>query len=103
MIEVKTQKRYKCDFCKKRGIKRKMEFHELNCYRNPSRICSKCENVGWIMEDMGDENSTMVKFDCPYCKAFDPKKKAEIEKYEKEKSSAIPQENISLKEPQSLF
>ena len=82
MKEVKTQQRYKCDFCKKRGIKRKMEFHEGICYRNPSRICSYCENVGWKYESAGDENDTQIKVDCPYCKAFDPKKKEEIEKYE---------------------
>lgn len=78
MKEVKTQKRYKCDFCKKRGIKRKMEFHEKNCYRNPNRECSACKNTGKV--SAGDDYNTPV--DCPYCSAFSKEKLAEIEKYE---------------------
>lgn len=81
MIEVKTQKRYKCDFCKRRGIKRKMEFHEVNCYRNPNRVCSTCKNTGKYMQDMGDDNATEVEFDCPYCGAFDKEKLKQIENY----------------------
>lgn len=101
MKEVKTQKRYKCDFCKKRGIKRKMEFHEQNCYRNPSRICSACNNSGKIEEVVEEWNGGFLVdvkklTDCPYCKAFDPKKKAEIEKYEAEKNPPI--ETITSKE-----
>ncbi len=84
MIEVKTQKRYKCDFCKKRGIKRKIEFHESNCYRNPNRVCSKCENVGWTWESAGEEDKigTRVKTKCSYCSAFDPLKIKEIKERE---------------------
>jgi len=81
MKEVKTQKRYKCDFCKKRGIKRKMIFHEQNCYQNPNRLCSYCENDGWKYESAGDENDTQIKVNCPYCSAFDKQKFEDIKKY----------------------
>lgn len=86
MIPVKSQQKYKCNFCKKRGIKRKMEFHEINCYRNSKRLCSYCKNVGWKYESAGDDNDTQIKVDCPYCGAFSKTKLKEIEKYEKEKN-----------------
>lgn len=77
MKEVKTQKRYKCDFCKKRGIKQKMEWHEKNCYQNPNRFCTACDNTKQI--SAGDDYNTPI--DCPYCKAFDKQKFEEIKKY----------------------
>ena len=79
MKEVKTQKRYKCDFCKKRGIKRKMEFHEGICYRNPNRMCVECKNTGKTIMDLEGFRSEV---DCHYCSAFDKKKLEEIEKRE---------------------
>ena len=82
MIEVKTQKRYKCDFCKKRGVKRIVLFHEPNCYRNPNRMCFTCNNTGKYEYDAGDDNSTIVEATCPYCEKFDKQKLEEIEKYE---------------------
>jgi len=85
MKEVKTQKKYKCDFCKKRGIKRKIAWHEGNCYRNPNRICSTCNNTGKYDCDVGDDNGTIVEMDCQYCASFDANKLKEIEEYEKSK------------------
>jgi len=82
MKEVKTQKRYKCDFCKKRGIKRKMEFHEVNCYRNPKRVCSTCNNTGKYDQETGADSPAYIEADCPYCSAFDKNKLKEIEDYE---------------------
>jgi len=82
MKEVKTQKRYKCDFCKKRGIVRTMKFHEQNCYRNPRRVCSTCNNTGKYEYDAGDDNSTMVEATCPYCEKFDKQKLEDIKEYE---------------------
>ena len=82
MIEVKTQKRYKCDFCKKRGIKKTILFHERNCYRNPNRVCSNCNNTGKYEYDAGDDNSTIAEATCPYCEAFDKQKLEDIKKYE---------------------
>jgi len=82
MKEVKTQKRYKCDFCKKRGIVRTMKFHEKNCYRNPRRVCSACNNTGKYEYDTGDDNSTMVEVICHYCEKFDPQKIEDIKEYE---------------------
>lgn len=83
MIEVKTQKRYKCDFCKKRGIKKNIAWHEGNCFRNPNRVCSACENTGKI--SAGDDYNTPI--DCPYCASFDKQKLKEIEEYYGGKSS----------------
>lgn len=81
MKEVKTQKRYKCDFCKKRGIKRKIEWHEINCYQNPNRICSQCNNTGKYEVHYGDDNDTTGMEDCQFCKAFDKEKFDEIKKF----------------------
>ncbi len=89
MKEVKSQQRYKCDFCKVRGIKKKMLWHEKNCYRNPNRVCSDCENTGKV--SAGDDYNTPV--DCPNCTAFDKNKLLEIEKYEAEKEMKIDYNN----------
>ena len=79
MKEVKSIQRYKCDFCKKRGIKRVMNFHEKTCYRNPNRICFMCENTGTV--SAGDDYNTPVT--CPVCEGIDEEKLKRIEEYEK--------------------
>ncbi len=82
MKEVKTQKRYKCDFCQKRSVKRVIELHEKRCFRNPNRYCDYCENQGYTMETILEEYAP-VKQDCPYCSTFDKKQLEEIEEREK--------------------
>lgn len=83
MKPVKTQPKYKCDFCKKRGIKRVMNFHEPMCYRNPNRVCSFCQNTGKVEVAYGDEHDTRGIEDCSACSKFDKEKLKEIEEYEK--------------------
>ena len=82
MKEVKTQKRYKCDFCSKRSVKRAMEIHEKRCFRNPNRFCDFCENAGYTMITVL-EGYPDKKQDCPYCSKFDKKMLKEIEEREK--------------------
>lgn len=79
MIPVKSQQKYKCDFCKKRGIKRKMEFHEGICFRNPNRVCFECKNTGKTIVDLEGFRSEV---DCHYCASFDAKKLKEIQERE---------------------
>ena len=79
MKEVKTMKRYKCDFCKRRSIKRVMELHERRCFRNPNRFCDYCENVGYTIET---ENDTSFRQSCPYCSRRDLEKEKAIAEYE---------------------
>jgi len=43
MKPIRTQQRYQCDFCKKRGIKSAMNKHELHCVKNPNRVCGGCD------------------------------------------------------------
>jgi len=74
MKEVKTQKRYKCDFCKRQGVARTMKLHEQICYKNPRRVCSTCNNAGKYEHDSGDGISTMVEATCPYCEKYDPQR-----------------------------
>ena len=81
MKEVKTQKRYKCDFCNKRSVKRVIEIHEKRCFRNPNRFCDYCDNVGYFEEHIAGVGTH--KEDCPYCKMFDKKMLKEIEEREK--------------------
>lgn len=73
MIPVKTMPRFKCDFCKKRGIKRKIEWHEKLCFRNPNRVCFECKNTGRVEVDIGMEGYPPFQQDCQYCAKFDPK------------------------------
>lgn len=87
MKPVKTQPRYKCDFCKYRSTKHVMEKHELRCYRNPDRFCDYCENVGYTIECHGDliekgDCGLSERIDCPYCSKFDKKMLKEIEERE---------------------
>lgn len=81
MKEVKTQKRYKCDFCKKRSVKRVIELHEKRCFRNPNRFCDFCENKGYTMEEIVEDYSPQ-KVNCPYCSSFNAKQLKEIEERE---------------------
>jgi len=46
MIPVKTQPKFRCEFCKKQAIKAAMEKHEKTCYYNPNRVCKRCDNTG---------------------------------------------------------
>lgn len=85
MIEVKVQKRYKCDFCKYRSVKHVVAKHEKRCYRNPDRFCDFCENNGFTMECIADGFPDQ-KIDCHYCSKFDEKKLKEIEKREKDET-----------------
>ena len=84
MKEVKTQQRYKCDFCKKRSTKSVMELHENRCFRNPNRFCDFCGNKGYTVEI---ENQTDFKQDCPYCFQFDRKQLEEIQAREEKQIS----------------
>lgn len=79
MKEVKTQKRYKCDFCKKRSTKSVMTLHEKRCFRNPNRFCDFCENNGHTTEE---ENGCRYEVPCPYCSRRNPEIEEAIKKYE---------------------
>ena len=81
--------RYKCDFCKKRGIKRIIERHEINCYQNPNRICSRCNNTGKYTVEYGDDYGTTGIEDCEFCKAFSKERFEEIKKYKKSNPSDL--------------
>lgn len=83
MIEVKVQKRFKCDFCNRRSTKSAMEKHEPTCYRNPDRVCRNCDNKGFTMQRPLPEYPE-IKEDCVYCGKFDKKMLEEIEAREKE-------------------
>lgn len=75
MTPVVTRQRYRCDFCTKRGTRLKMEFHERNCYKNPHRICSNCNNTGSVTTTEGADSFAYTR-PCPYCAAYDPRKAA---------------------------
>ena len=85
MKEVKSQQRYKCDFCKKRGIKSRIAKHELTCYRNPQRVCFNCKNGTssgmWTDQESGE---------CIACMKFDEQKLKEIEAREKGEIAPLP-------------
>jgi len=80
---VKFVQRYRCEFCKKSGIKRIIEPHEKTCYRNPNRICWECNNTGKVYQDI--EGFKFPDAPCPSCKKFDVEKLKEIEEFEKQK------------------
>ncbi len=80
MKPVKTQPRFKCDFCKKRSTKTAMERHERRCFRNPDRYCDFCENQGFTWETVL-ENYPDAKMDCPYCGRRDEAKTKAINEY----------------------
>jgi len=73
MKKVKTQQRYKCDFCKKRSIKHIIELHEKRCFRNPKRFCDYCENKGFTKEFDEENGVGSYNLDCPYCSSFNKK------------------------------
>lgn len=87
MKAVKTQQKYKCDFCKRRSVKAAMEKHEKRCFRNPNRFCDYCENKGSTREHLvGDGINEPAYYEdvlCPFCSQRDLKKEAEIAAYEK--------------------
>jgi len=81
MKAIKTQQRFRCDFCKHTGTKSSMIIHEKRCYRNPNRFCDYCDNTGKVevetLED-GSGYSKSIMGDCPYCSKFNPKMLEEI-------------------------
>ena len=85
MIEVKTMKRYKCDFCKKRSTRSVMILHEKRCYRNPNRFCDNCDNSGFTFvepEYLDGFRTEKIKEPCYYCSKFDANQLKEIEERE---------------------
>lgn len=99
MIEVKTQKRFKCDFCKKRSVKHIIALHEKRCFRNPDRFCDYCKNTGKSMEDMEHGDYTvLVEVNCPYCSRFNKNTLEEIEKWEKIKTQGLVSERDIIKD-----
>ena len=98
---VKTKPKYRCDFCKLTGTKYWMEKHEKQCYRNPKRICSACNNTKQIEIDdfdgiTGDSFHHPIMGDCPYCSKFDKEMLREIEKREEETNTV--KENVEPKD-----
>lgn len=47
MRPVKTQPRFRCDFCRKVSTRAAMEKHERICWNNPDRYCDLCDNKGY--------------------------------------------------------
>lgn len=97
MREVKTQKKYKCDFCLRRGIKSAMERHEKICWRNPNRFCDECKNKGFVIERFPEiEGASDQQYPCIYCSKRDPEIEKGIAAYEqkiapqKEEVTSIP-------------
>ena len=82
MKPVRTLQKYKCDFCKRRGIKTAIEKHEKICFRNPDRYCELCHNTGEVTEDISGDGSLVSREPCVYCSKFDPKMLDEIKKRE---------------------
>ena len=87
MKPVKTLQKYKCDFCKKRGIKSATERHEKICFRNPHRYCDLCHNRGELFDDINGDGSLVSHEPCPYCSKFDPKLLKEIQEREAKPST----------------
>lgn len=80
MTPIKTQQRYRCDFCKRTSIKSAMERHEKRCFRNPNRVCDYCNNKGYTVEEIVDHYD--LKVDCPYCSRRNKEMEKEIAEYE---------------------
>lgn len=83
MKEVKVQRRYRCNFCKYKATKRRMEWHEPMCFRNPERFCENCRNRGYTTECHGDliekdDCGLSEEIPCPYCSRLDKKMLEEI-------------------------
>lgn len=81
MIPVKTLPRFKCGFCKKRGVGYAIERHERRCFRNPNRFCDFCENKGYVTE-YEPENGSTADWPCQFCEKRDLKMEKEIADYE---------------------
>lgn len=82
MKPVRTQQKYKCDFCKKRSVKHVIAKHESRCFRNPNRFCDACQNTGKLTPDR--VNGYEVEQPCIYCQSFDRNKLKEIEEWERQ-------------------
>ena len=50
MKPVKTRPKFRCDFCRKTGVRESIERHEPICWQNPNRFCPACKNTGVIEE-----------------------------------------------------
>ena len=85
MREVKVQRRFKCDFCKRRSVKSAMERHEKICFRNPNRFCDECKNTGIVRNHVaGDGITEPAYYDehpCVYCSKRDPEKEKQIDEF----------------------
>lgn len=71
---VKSQPKYKCDFCNRRSTKSAMERHEKRCYLNPDRVCDACDNTGIAIVEHAEAPEygvTYVEVECTFCKKFD--------------------------------
>ncbi len=87
MQPVKTQPKFKCDFCKKRSVKSVIAKHEIRCFRNPHRFCDHCDNTGEVTifaDDICEGIGGSFQQPCQYCSKFNPDTLAAIEEYEKE-------------------
>lgn len=82
MKQIKTMPRFRCDFCRHTGIKRKMLVHEKVCWRNPNRHCDLCNDTGFVytvlVEGSNDPQFLSPEYGttdpCVYCSKFDPLK-----------------------------
>lgn len=64
MIPVKTQPKFKCEFCNKKAIHWRMLQHEVICWYNPNRRCRTCFGEGTVFYYNG---FTEIEQDCPDC------------------------------------
>lgn len=94
MKEVKVMPKFKCDFCDRRSVKHVMVRHESSCYKNPNRICFKCENRKVYAEEQEVNqygHTEMVDVPCQYCETYEDVKKADesFKKYLQEKKEEV--------------
>lgn len=68
MRPVKTQPRFKCDFCSKVATAPTIERHEPLCYYNPDRYCHLCDNTGVTSEYF--EGYGSVDDPCYWCSEY---------------------------------
>lgn len=79
---VKTKPKFRCDFCKHTSTKKRMEWHEKMCFRNPDRYCDYCDNRGHTLDTDAEYGEvTTREIPCPHCVKFDKEKLKDIEKY----------------------
>lgn len=88
--------KYKCDFCKKRGVRWSIEKHEKICFRNPNRFCPDCENTGMVTVcyDGGCGEQP-----CHYCSKFDKEMLRQIEEREEKERNHTPVEEPEINIP----